>query len=94
MTLLANMADTRPAWSVDEFEQKLRDKGTASAAKRVSPLVRQTGLSRTAIVDALFRGFQAAFGGTVDRLTHDELAAAAELVSTKYGTAEWTGEFE
>ena len=74
--------------------EKLRDKGTASAAKRVSPLVRQTGLSRTAIVDALFRGFQAAFGGTVDRLTHDELAAAAELVSTKYGTAEWTGEFE
>lgn len=29
MTLLAKMADTRPLWSADEFEQKLRDKGTS-----------------------------------------------------------------
>lgn len=74
--------------------EKLRDKGTASAAKRVSPLVRQTGLSREAIVEALFRGFQTDFGGTEDHLTDEELAAADVLVRTKYGTAEWTAEFE
>ena len=29
MTLLAHMADTRPLWSADEFEAKLREKGTS-----------------------------------------------------------------
>ena len=74
--------------------EKLKDKGTASAAKRVSPLVRQTGLSRAAVVRALFEGFRTTFGGTIDALTADELAEAADLVRTKYGTPEWTAEFE
>jgi lipoate-protein ligase A len=73
--------------------EKLRDKGTASASKRVSPLVRQTGLSRVAVAEALLRHFRDTFGGTPDEVTADELAAAEELVRTKYATDGWTREF-
>jgi lipoate---protein ligase len=72
--------------------EKLKDKAVASAAKRVSPLVQQTGLSRDAIVAALFAGFQRQFGGTVDTLTADELANACQLVETKYAHKSWTYE--
>lgn len=74
--------------------EKLRDKAVASAQKRVSPLVRQTGLSREAIVTRLFASFREQFGGTVSELTAGELAAAEQLVQSKYGNAEWTGQFE
>jgi lipoate-protein ligase A len=74
--------------------EKLRDKAVASAQKRVSPLVRQTGLSRDAIVASLFDAFRRQFGGTVDELTTDELATAERLVAEKYGQPGWTNEFE
>jgi lipoate---protein ligase len=74
--------------------EKLRDKGTQSAAKRVSPLVRQTGLSREAIVERLFTNFQNRFGGVVSSVTDDELREAEEFVRTKYTNPEWTHEFE
>jgi lipoate-protein ligase A len=74
--------------------EKLKDKAVPSAAKRVSPLVRQTGLAREAIADHLFGSFRRRFGGTPDELTADELAAAEALVTTKYGHPEWTHEFE
>jgi lipoate-protein ligase A len=74
--------------------EKLRDKATASASKRVSPLVRQTGLSREAIVAALQAGFQAAYGGELDAVTAEELAEAERLVAEKYGHPRWTEEFE
>ena len=73
--------------------EKLRDKATASASKRVSPLVRQTGLSREAVAAALFAHFRATFGGTEDMVSADELAAAKELVVAKYAAAGWTHEF-
>ncbi len=73
--------------------EKLRDKGTASAQKRVSPLARQTGLSRDAVAAHLQRHFHAQFGGTVDALTTDELAAADALAARKYRTPAWTEEF-
>ncbi len=74
--------------------EKLKGKGTASAAKSVSPLVRQSGLSRDAVVEGLRAGFVARFGGTSSALTADELAAADALVESKYGAAAWTREFE
>jgi lipoate-protein ligase A len=74
--------------------EKLKDKAVASAAKRVSPLVRQTGLSREEIVAHLFDSFRSRFGGTVSELTAEELAAADRLVQSKYGSADWTNEFE
>ena len=74
--------------------EKLKDKAVASARKRVSPLVRQTGLGREAIVAHLFESFRLRFGGTTDELTADELAAAERLVGEKYGQPGWTDEFE
>ena len=73
---------------------KLKPRATASAAKSVSPLVRQTGLSRAAVVDALRAGFVARYGGTAGEVSPDELAAAEALVVTKYGADAWTREFE
>jgi lipoate-protein ligase A len=70
--------------------EKLRDKPVASAQKRVSPLVRQTGLARDAIVERLFDSFRSRFGGTVSKLSVEELAAANVLVAEKYGRPEWT----
>src|SRR5581483_10659376 len=74
--------------------EKLKDKATPSAAKRVSPLVRQTGLPREAIVRHLFETFRATFGGELDEVTAEELAAAERLVAEKYANPAWTHEFE
>ncbi len=69
--------------------EKLSDKGTASAAKRVDPVSRQTGLSRAEIIERFkdtFRGVTGAEDGTI---SDDEYAAAEELVRTKFGTEAW-----
>ncbi|MBL8822792.1 MAG: lipoate--protein ligase family protein [Planctomycetia bacterium] len=73
--------------------EKLSDKpAIASAAKRVSPLARQTGLPREAIVSSLFEHFRNQFGGTVSSLWPDEMQVAHELVMKKYGNDVWTYE--
>ncbi|MBE1609402.1 lipoyl protein ligase domain-containing protein [Actinopolymorpha pittospori] len=69
--------------------EKLSDKGTASAAKRVDPLRRQTGLSREAIIDKMVSHFRRRYGLVNDSLTSKELAEAEELVTAKFGTAAW-----
>jgi lipoate-protein ligase A len=74
--------------------EKLRDKATPSAAKRVSPLVRQTGLPRAAIVEYLGRSFRERFGGEPDEVAADEMAEAEQLVAEKYGHPGWTYEFD
>ena len=74
--------------------EKLKDKAVASAQKRVSPLVKQTGLPRDVIVARLLDSFRERFGGTVGPLSAAELAAADELVRTKYAHPDWTGQFE
>ncbi|MFJ4026117.1 biotin/lipoate A/B protein ligase family protein [Paenarthrobacter sp. NPDC089989] len=70
-------------------KEKLSDKGTRSAKKRVDPLRRQTGLARAAIIDAMQEVFTERYGAVVSRLTEDELAEARKRVDTKFGTAEW-----
>ncbi|MEV5708106.1 biotin/lipoate A/B protein ligase family protein [Actinoallomurus sp. NPDC052274] len=70
--------------------EKLSDKGIASAKKRVDPLRRQTGLPRSQIIDRMIAHFRGRYGLTEDRLTDDELQAAAKRVAAKFGTAEWT----
>jgi lipoate---protein ligase len=72
---------------------KLTEKTVASAQKRVSPLVRQTGRGREAVVEHLFASFRRRYGGTTVALTADELAAAEQLVAEKYGQTGWTEEF-
>jgi lipoate-protein ligase A len=70
-------------------KEKLSDKGTRSAKKRVDPLRRQTGLARTEIIAAMMEVFSERYAATPSELTEGELAAAQQRVKTKFGTAEW-----
>ena len=70
--------------------EKMSDKGTKSANKRVDPLRSQSGLSRAAVIEAFkdhFRGLYATVDGEV---TAAERARAEHLVRTKFATPEWT----
>ena len=42
--------------------EKLSDKGTTSAKKRVDPLRRQTGLPREAVIDRMIDSFRGRYG--------------------------------
>jgi len=70
-------------------KEKLSDKGVRSAKKRVDPLRRQTGLSRTQIIEAMIGVFSERYGATPSELTDPELAAARDRVAVKFGTPEW-----
>jgi lipoate---protein ligase len=70
-------------------KEKLSDKGTRSAKKRVDPLRRQTGLARTEIIDAMMEVFSGRYAATPSELTQAELDAARDRVATKFGTDEW-----
>lgn len=69
--------------------EKLSDKGTTSAAKRVDPLRSQTGLPRAAIIDRMKQTFVERTGAVPGEITAEELAAAEQLVATKFSTKEW-----
>ncbi|MES9510090.1 biotin/lipoate A/B protein ligase family protein [Streptomyces sp. NPDC000609] len=71
-------------------KEKLSDKGTRSAKKRVDPLRRQTGLAREAVIERMIDSFRTRYGLTRGGVTDEEMARAEELVRTKFGTAEWT----
>ncbi|HET8628000.1 MAG TPA: biotin/lipoate A/B protein ligase family protein [Thermomicrobiales bacterium] len=70
--------------------EKLSDKGITSAAKRVSPLRRQTNLPREAIVAHLIARFRARFGLADGALTPEDLADAERLVREQFATERWT----
>lgn len=69
--------------------EKLSDKGTKSAQKRVDPLRTQTGLSRADIIDRMTETFVARHGGTVSAVSDAEYEAAERLVAEKFTTDEW-----
>ncbi|MTE24301.1 biotin/lipoate A/B protein ligase family protein [Microbacterium sp. ZXX196] len=69
--------------------EKLSDKGTTSAAKRVDPLRSQTGMERRAIIDAFMDVFARLTGATRGSITPEEYAEAEELVRTKFDTDAW-----
>ncbi|MFC5181686.1 lipoate--protein ligase family protein [Actinomadura harenae] len=71
-------------------KEKLSDKGTTSAKKRVDPLRRQTGLSRDEIIGRMVGHFRTRYGLTPDTLTGDERALADKYVAEKFTTPEWT----
>lgn len=71
-------------------QEKLSDKGTKSAAKRVDPLRSQTGLERAEIVAKLVEVFVSRHSARTGEFRADELAAAHELVAKKFSAAEWT----
>ncbi|MEN3344857.1 MAG: lipoate---protein ligase [Arthrobacter sp.] len=70
-------------------KEKLSDKGTTSAKKRVDPLRRQTGLAREEIVAAMMAVFTERYAATASELTAAELEAAHRRVESKFGTVEW-----
>ena len=71
--------------------EKLSDKGTTSAQKRVDPLRSQTGLPRSAVIECMIETFRSLHGGLApDTLSADELARAQTLACNKFATPEWT----
>ncbi|MCJ0824565.1 lipoate--protein ligase family protein [Luteimonas sp. 50] len=72
--------------------EKLSDKGTTSAQKRVDPLRSQTGLAREAVIARLVESFRQRHGGLESgALGHEELARAQALARDKFATPGWTG---
>ncbi|MEP6842936.1 MAG: biotin/lipoate A/B protein ligase family protein, partial [Pseudolysinimonas sp.] len=69
--------------------EKMSDKGTKSANKRVDPLRSQTGLSRAEIIEKMIDTFRGLHGLHDDEITPAEYAAAEQLVTEKFGTQEW-----
>jgi lipoate-protein ligase A len=69
--------------------EKLSDKGTTSAAKRVDPLRSQTGLPRAAVIERMIATFRRLHGLTDDVLRAHELARGEELAQTKFSSAAW-----
>jgi lipoate-protein ligase A len=70
--------------------EKLSDKGTSSAAKRVDPLRSQTGLTREAVIAALLDSFARRHKLIKSAPRPEELIAAEALVRTKFATPAWT----
>ena len=69
--------------------EKLSDKGTTSAAKRVDPLRTQTGLTRAQIIDRFIETFRALTGAEDGEITESEYADAEALVESKFATDAW-----
>ncbi len=69
--------------------EKLSDKGTTSAQKRVDPLRSQTGLPREAIIERMVETFRSLHGLHEGEITPEEYARAEQLVSEKFATDEW-----
>ena len=70
--------------------EKMSDKGTKSANKRVDPLRSQTGLSRQMIVDAMIAHFDRRYGLTPVSLDQHTLDESAVLAASKFSAPEWT----
>lgn len=70
--------------------EKLSDKGTKSANKRVDPMRSQTGMSREAIMASFLNYFKKRYRCVDSDYTAEDLARAEELVRTKFATEQWT----
>lgn len=72
-------------------KEKLSDKGTTSARKRVDPMRRQTGMERAEIIEAMKAHFASRYATTSGAVRDEEKTRAQQLVETKFATPEWTG---
>lgn len=70
--------------------EKMSDKGTRSANKRVDPMRSQTGLTREAILDSFLETFRRRYATRDSEYTEAELSEAKRLVDEKFSTREWT----
>jgi lipoate-protein ligase A len=69
--------------------EKLSDKGTTSAAKRVDPLRSQTGLTRAEIIDRFIDTFRSLTDAETGTIAPGEYADAEALVESKFATEAW-----
>ncbi len=69
--------------------EKLSDKGTASAAKRVDPLRSQTGLPREAVIAQMIATFRRLHGLSDSALRQDELTHADTLARERFSSPAW-----
>lgn len=88
-TTIAYDMDANEMASVLRIGTNRKGNGVRSAAKRVSPLARQTTLSRAAVAQHLLESFATRYGGTRGASTADERADAARLALEKYDRPEW-----
>ena len=70
-------------------KEKLSDKGTTSAKKRVDPLKRQTGLSREHIIATMIDTFTSRYGAVQAGISDEEIKLAEQKVRDKFDTREW-----
>lgn len=70
--------------------EKLSDKGTKSANKRVDPLRSQSGMARADVIEAFKDHFRSRYDTLDGTVTEAERARAEELVAMKFATPEWT----
>lgn len=70
--------------------EKMSDKGTKSANKRVDPLRSQTQLPRDQILSSFLAHFESLYETQRRGYSDEELARAKELVETKFSSEEWT----
>lgn len=71
-------------------KEKLSDKGTTSAKKRVDPLRSQTGLEREAIIRCMIEQFKKLAPLEEVSLDADTLHRAEQLADQKFRTEQWT----
>jgi lipoate---protein ligase len=69
--------------------EKLSDKGTTSANKRVDPLRSQTGLDRADVIDRMVASFRDRYGLESGGIDDTTVKLAEERVAAKFGTEEW-----
>lgn len=69
--------------------EKMSDKGTKSAAKRVSPVRDQTQMERSHVIDALVGTFTELYGLSGSEISGEERREAENLVEEKFATREW-----
>ncbi|TWE12658.1 lipoate--protein ligase family protein [Rudaeicoccus suwonensis] len=70
--------------------EKMSDKGTKSANKRVDPMRSQTGMPRADILATFTSSFLARYSSELSSYRPEELELAEQLVREKFGTTEWT----
>ncbi|MGN6659585.1 MAG: lipoate--protein ligase family protein [Achromobacter mucicolens] len=71
--------------------EKLSDKGTTSAKKRVDPLRTQTGLAREVIIDRMVETIAGRHRLTPGSVGTETLARAQAQADEKFSRADWTG---
>lgn len=69
--------------------EKMSDKGTKSVNKRVDPMRRQTGMTRTDVIASMKEFFRSQYHTAAGELSPQEYDRAEELVRTKFSTPEW-----